>query len=81
MKVISSSCFNEFGEKIECYKLSPDYQKLEKKQLLLDNIRKDSITLNSLNNDPEAIEEFAREKFLMKKQNEDIFIIREKTDE
>jgi hypothetical protein len=38
----------------------------------------ESTELHNLQNDPAEIEEFAREKFLMKKENEDIFIKREK---
>ena len=34
--------------------------------------------LNRLNNDQKELEKFARENFLMKKDNEDIIIIREK---
>ena len=56
-------------------------EKQDEKQLLIEKIKTDSNTLHSLNNDPEAIEKFARENFLMKKENEDIFIIREKSDE
>jgi len=56
-------------------------EKQDEKQLLTEKIKTDSNTLHSLNNDPEAIEKFARENFLMKKENEDIFIIREKSDE
>lgn len=56
-------------------------EKQDEKQLLIEEIKTDSNTLYSLNNDPEAIEKFARENFLMKKENEDIFIIREKSDE
>ena len=37
--------------------------------------------LEALQNDPAEQEKFAREKFLMKKENEDIFIIREKENE
>ena len=41
-------------------------------------IEKDSTMLYNLNNDPQEQERFARERFLMKKENEDLFIIREK---
>ena len=37
--------------------------------------------LKRLNNDQKELEKFARENFLMKKENEDIIIIREKGDE
>ena len=41
-------------------------------------IEKDSTMLYNLNNDAQEQERFARERFLMKKENEDLFIIREK---
>ena len=44
-------------------------------------IESDSTELHKLQNDPAEQEKFAREKFLMKKENEDIFIIREKENE
>ena len=42
---------------------------------------KDSIKLEQLQNNKKEQEKFAREKFLMKKKNEDVFIIRTKKDE
>ena len=44
-------------------------------------IKADSTELHQLKNNPAEQEKFAREKFLMKKDNEDIFIIREKENE
>ena len=41
-------------------------------------IEKDSTMLYNLNNNTEEQERFARERFLMKKGNEDLFFIREK---
>ncbi len=35
------------------------------------------LRLEGLNNDPEELEKFARENFLMKKENEDIVIIKD----
>ena len=43
-----------------------------------EEIEKDSTKIYNLNNNPEEQERFARERFLMKKENEDLFIIREK---
>lgn len=37
-----------------------------------DKVRKD---LDELNSNPEKLEKFAREKYLMKKDNEDVFVI------
>ena len=51
------------------------------KNFYINETRKDSHNLYKLMNDSIAQEKFAREKFLMKKENEDIFIIRNKEDE
>ena len=40
-----------------------------------DRIRQDSIRMNELKTDNENLEKFAREQYLMKRENEDIFII------
>ena len=53
----------------------------ERKEFYISEIKSDSTELSKLKNDSEEQERFAREKFLMKKDNEDIFIIREKVDE
>jgi len=44
-------------------------------------IKSDSTELSKLKNDSEEQERFAREKFLMKKDNEDVFIIRDNKDD
>lgn len=51
------------------------------KEFYISEIKSDSIELYKLQNDPAEQERFAREKFLMKKENEYIFIIREKENE
>ena len=51
------------------------------KEFYITEIKSDSTELYKLQNDPAVQERFAREKFLMKKENEDIFIIREKENE
>ena len=51
------------------------------KEFYITEINSDSTELYKLQNDPAEQERFAREKFLMKKENEDIFIIREKENE
>ena len=53
----------------------------EQKEFYISEIKSDSTELSNLKNDSEEQEKFAREKFLMKKDNEDIFIIRESEDE
>jgi cell division protein FtsB len=39
-------------------------------------IARDSIDIQKLRNNPEELERYAREKYLLKKENEDIFIIK-----
>ena len=48
----------------------------EQKEFYISEIKRDSTELSNLKNDSEEQEKFARERFLMKKDNEDIFIIR-----
>ncbi|CAN5764210.1 septum formation initiator family protein [soil metagenome] len=51
---------NDLNKKIEYYKGQVDQTKQE---------------LNDLQNDPVILEKYAREKYFMKKDNEDIFVI------
>ncbi len=50
----------------------------EQQEFYRAEIEKDSIKVYNLNNNPEEQERFARERFLMKKDNEDVFIVRDK---
>jgi cell division protein DivIC len=67
-----------------CY----DQRKLRKEKELLESekifytekIIKDSIALNELSTKDNNIEKFARENYLMKKDNEDVFVIVEEED-
>lgn len=47
------------------------------KEFFLHEIHRDSTSIRELRDNPEALERFAREKYLMKKSGEDIFIIKE----
>jgi cell division protein FtsB len=47
------------------------------KEYYLQEIARDSIALDKLKNNPEELERYAREKYLMKRENEDIFIVPE----
>jgi cell division protein FtsB len=61
---------------ISQYKLRKELHKLEEeKSFYLKEIEKDSKNLNELLTNPKTLEKFAREKYLMKKDNEDIFVI------
>ena len=53
----------------------------EQKEFYISEIKSDSTELSNLKNDSEEQERFAREKFLMKKDNEDVFIIRDNKDD
>jgi len=56
-------------------RLSNTIDQLEKDQRhYKEEIRKDSIALNELSN-PKGLEKYAREKYHMKKENEEIFLI------
>ena len=50
-------------------------------QLYRDQYEKDSRTLKELTNHPDALEKVAREKYLMKQPNEDIYVFEEDLDE
>ena len=52
----------------------------ENKKFYIEEITKDSSEYYNLLNDAEKREKFAREKFLMKKEDEDVYIIRRKND-
>lgn len=47
----------------------------EEKQFYLDEIRKDSLLIREILTDSAELERFAREKYLMKKAGEDLFLV------
>lgn len=51
---------------------------LKEKQYYLDKIEKDSLRLYELNTNNKNLEKYAREKYLMKKPEEEIFLVNEK---
>jgi cell division protein DivIC len=53
----------------------------QEKKFYLDEIRRDSILTIQLQADTSALEKFAREKYLMKKDGEDIFLVIDTTGE
>lgn len=67
---------NSFLKQIE---LEKTIKKLElRKDYYKKEIKKDRKALDELKNNPAKLEKYARERFLMKKENEDIFIIKKK---
>jgi cell division protein FtsB len=53
---------------------------LKDKQYYLDEIKKNKEEMNELMSSPANLEKFAREKYYMKKDNEDVFVIVYKDD-
>jgi len=53
------------------------YQLTEQRDYLKYKIKADQQKIEELKTDNESLEKFAREEYLMKKENEDIFIIKE----
>jgi len=47
----------------------------QEKEFYLDEIRRDSTLLNQLMTDSTKLEKFAREKYLMKRDKEDLFLV------
>ena len=50
-----------------------------KKQYYLEEIEKAKKSLHDLESNPAALEKFARERYLMKKDGEDIFLVEDST--
>mgnify|MGYP005741476977 FL=1 len=62
-------------------KIKKEIKQLEEnKNFYSKEIKKDSTQYHELLNSDEKKEKFAREKFLMRKENEDVYIIRKKND-
>ena len=62
-------------------KIKKEIKQLEEnKNFYTNEIKKDSTEYHELLNSDEKKEKFAREKFLMRKENEDVYIIRKKND-
>ena len=64
-----SSLLNRLSQQKEIDKLSTEIE--EQKQIF----EQDKEMLNSLKNDPEALKKVARERYYMKADDEDIFVI------
>lgn len=59
------------------YKVHSQYKAMKnRKEFFEREIKNDSINTHRLKTDIKAIEKYGREKYIMKKDNEDIFIIR-----
>jgi cell division protein FtsB len=71
--------FIDSNNLINQFKLSSKLSKLENQtEFYLERKEKIRIEREELMSNPELLEKFAREKYLMKKQNEDLYVIVEK---
>ncbi len=70
--------FFERHNLIRQWRTARDIHELKKdKTFYKDEIYKDSLALDKIKSNPDALEKLAREKYFMKKEDEDIFIIEE----
>ncbi|MBN1131609.1 MAG: septum formation initiator family protein [Bacteroidales bacterium] len=61
---------------VDRYRMAREIRQLEEnKQYYLEQIEKDSTRLHELTTNRDNLEKFAREQYLMKKENEDVFVI------
>ena len=61
---------------VDRIRMSLEIRQLEDdREYYLEQIRKDSARLNELTTNKENLEKYAREQFLMKKSNEDVFVV------
>jgi cell division protein FtsB len=61
---------------LERHKLNNEYdQLLQEREYYIQKIEEDRKRIKELKTDDENLEKFAREQYLMKKDNEDIFVI------
>ncbi len=68
--------FFDRNDLITQYKLKNQLNKLnEEKAFFIEEIKKDSNELIELKTNPKTLEKFGREKYLMKKDNEEIFVV------
>ena len=73
--IVWISLFDE-NNLIERYRLSADLKQLAKdKTYYLEKIEQDAIRLKELQTNDKNLEKFAREQYLMKRDDEDVFVI------
>lgn len=52
----------------------------QQKQYYRNEIKRDSALIKTLKNNPDSLERYAREKYLMKRKHEDIFLVVDEDD-
>ena len=64
---------NSLVDRVRYIRIRQDME--DEKQYYIEKIEKDSRRLNELKTDRDNLEKFAREQYLMKRENEDVFVI------
>ena len=73
--------FFDQNNMVDRLKMSGEIRQLEEdRHYYLEQIDKDSTRLHELTTDKDNLEKYAREQFLMKKPNEDVFVVIEEED-
>ena len=71
--------FFDQNNMVDRIKMSGEIRQLETdREYYMEEIEKDSARLHELTTDKENLEKYAREQFLMKKKNEDVFVVIER---
>ena len=61
---------------VDRMRMAAEIRQLEAdREYYMDQIEKDSTRLHELTTDKDNLEKYAREQFLMKKKNEDVFVV------
>ena len=73
--------FFDQNNMVDRIKMTSEIRQLEAdREFYLEQIKRDSARLDELTTDKENLEKYAREQFLMKKPNEDVFVVLEEKD-
>jgi cell division protein FtsB len=73
--------FFDQNNAVDRIRMGSEIRQLEDdREYYLEQIQKDSARLSELTTNKENLEKYAREQFLMKKSNEDVFVVIEKSD-
>ena len=68
--------FFDQNNMVDRMRMSAEIRQLEAdREYYIDQIEKDSTRLHELTTDKDNLEKYAREQFLMKKKNEDVFVV------
>ena len=68
--------FFDQNNMVDRMRMSSEIRQLEAdREYYIEQIEKDSTRLHELTTDKDNLEKYAREQFLMKKKNEDVFVV------